>query len=407
MSKPSRKVPELRFKGFTDDWEQRKFFELLDAKNGIRRGPFGSALKKDFFVSKSDYVVYEQQNAIYNRWETRYYITKEKFDELHKFILDEGDFIMSGAGTIGRISRVPAGIKTGVFNQALIRFKINSELTDSDYFLEWIRSDSMQRRLTATNPGSAMTNLVPMSEVKKWEVMLPSLAEQQKIGDAFTKLSSMVALHQRKYGALLRLKEAYLQNLFPKNGESVPKLRFANFDEEWEQRKLGDLVEIVMGQSPLSENYTNNDDNYILVQGNADIKSGWVSPRVWTTQKTKIAEKGDLILTVRAPVGEIARTKYDVVLGRGVAGIKGNDFIYHLFTRLKANNFWIRYSTGSTFASINSIDLKRTSVRFTQENEQILIGSFLNKLDKGIILHQQKLEQLQMLKKAYLQKLFI
>ncbi|WP_437177992.1 restriction endonuclease subunit S [Heyndrickxia coagulans] len=208
------RVPKRRFAGFTQAWEQRKFIELLDVKDGIRRGPFGSALKKDLFVPKSDYVVYEQQNAIYDKWETRYYITKEKFEELHKFVLSEGDFIMSGAGTIGRIAKVPKGIKKGVFNQALIRFKINPELTDSNYFLEWIRSNEMQRKFTGSNPGSAMTNLVPMSEVKEWVISLPSLAEQKKIGDFFAELSDIITLHQRKLEKLQNIKKAYLNEMF-------------------------------------------------------------------------------------------------------------------------------------------------------------------------------------------------
>lgn len=206
--------PKRRFAGFAQAWEQYKFIELLDVKDGIRRGPFGSALKKDLFVPKSDYVVYEQQNAIYDKWETRYNITKEKFDELHKFVLSEGDFIMSGAGTIGRIAKVPKGIKQGVFNQALIRFKINPELIDSNYFLEWIRSDNMQRKFTGANPGSAMTNLVPMSEVKEWVVSLPSLAEQQKIGEFFAELSDKIALHKVKLEKLQSIKKAYLNELF-------------------------------------------------------------------------------------------------------------------------------------------------------------------------------------------------
>lgn len=179
--KNGAKVPELRFAGFADDWEERKFESLLDKNEGVRRGPFGSALKKDLFVKESPYVVYEQQNAIYDHYETRYNISKEKFEELHKFELIADDFIMSGAGTIGRISKVPKGIKKGVFNQALIRFRINKELTDSEYFLQFIRADFMQRKFTGANPGSAITNLVPMSDVKKWEIKVPIKEEQKKL----------------------------------------------------------------------------------------------------------------------------------------------------------------------------------------------------------------------------------
>jgi len=199
---------------FTDAWEQRKFEDLLDRKDGVRRGPFGSALKKEFFVDKSDYVVYEQQNAIYDNYKTRYNITKEKFEELKAFELKENDFIMSGAGTIGRISKVPKGINKGVFNQALIRFRINEKVTDSEYFIQFIRAEKMQRKLTGANPGSAITNLVPMKEVKYWDILIPNLEEQTKIGNFFKQLDDTIALHQRKIELLKETKKGFLQKLF-------------------------------------------------------------------------------------------------------------------------------------------------------------------------------------------------
>ena len=206
--------PELRFKGFSGDWEQRKFSEILAKSDGLRRGPFGSALKKEFFISSSEYTVYEQNNAIYNTWKTRYFITPEKFQELHKFQLMPGDFILSGAGTIGRIAQVPANITKGVFNQALIRIRINPEWMDKKFFLIWMQSENMQRKLTQANPGSAMTNLVPMSEIKKWEIIIPSKAEQNKIGEFIQKLNSLIALHQRKLDKLKKMKAAYLNEMF-------------------------------------------------------------------------------------------------------------------------------------------------------------------------------------------------
>ncbi|MEM5567237.1 restriction endonuclease subunit S [Aerococcus viridans] len=207
-------VPRLRFVNFSDVWEQRRFIDFLDDTDGIRRGPFGSALKKDLFVPESDYVIYEQQNAIYDHFDTRYNISKEKFDELHRFKLEPGDFIMSGAGTIGRISRVPKGIKQGVFNQALIRFKIKNEVTDSDFFLQWIRSDNMQRKFTDANPGSAMTNLVPLSEVKQWRVLVPAKEEQRLLGKILTVLDNLLTLHHHKFNQLKLFKKELLQQMF-------------------------------------------------------------------------------------------------------------------------------------------------------------------------------------------------
>lgn len=211
---PGELKPKRRFAGYIDDWEQYEFADLLDKEDGIRRGPFGSALKKEYFVSKSDYVVYEQQNAIYDRFDTRYYITREKYEELHKFILEPEDFILSGAGTVGRISRVPKNIKKGVFNQALIRIKIADKIMDPDFFLQWVRSDSMQKKLTYGNPASAIVNLVPIDEIKKWKVIVPSLDEQVKIGNLLNKLDEAINSQNRKIEKLQNLKESYLNEMF-------------------------------------------------------------------------------------------------------------------------------------------------------------------------------------------------
>ncbi|KAF0465206.1 restriction endonuclease subunit S [Pediococcus pentosaceus] len=188
--------------------------------------------------------------------------------------------------------------------------------------------------------------------------------------------------------------------------KKVPELRFKGFTDEWEQRKLGDEVRIVMGQSPNSENYTDDPNDYILVQGNADMKNGRVFPRVWTTQVTKQAEKDDLILSVRAPVGDIGKTVYDVVIGRGVAAIKGNEFIFQNLGKMKSDGYWTRYSTGSTFESINSTDIKEAIISVPAIEEQDKIGSFFKQLDNTIALHQRKLDLLKEQKKGYLQKMF-
>ncbi|MDV3526191.1 restriction endonuclease subunit S [Lactiplantibacillus plantarum] len=190
------------------------------------------------------------------------------------------------------------------------------------------------------------------------------------------------------------------------NQAKYPQLRFKCFTDPWKQRKLGEEAQLTMGQSPNSENYTKNPDDYILVQGNADMKNGRVVPRVWTTQITKKAEKSDLILSVRAPVGDIGKTDYDVVLGRGVAAIKGNEFIFQQLGKMKLTGYWTRYSTGSTFESINSNDIKDAKIMVPVEEEQQKIGSFFKQLDNTIALHQRKLAKLKELKQGYLQKLF-
>lgn len=190
----------------------------------------------------------------------------------------------------------------------------------------------------------------------------------------------------------------------------APAIRFKEFSgqnaEAWEQRKLGEVADITMGQSPKSENYTDNPSNYILVQGNADMKDGKVFPRVWTTQVTKQGRVGDLILSVRAPVGDIGKTDYNVVLGRGVAAIRGNEFIFQTLSKMKQNGYWNKLSTGSTFESINSNDIKSATILVPSSPEQKAIGSFFQELNQLITLQQRKLEKSRRIKIAMLQKMF-
>ena len=162
----------------------------------------------------------------------------------------------------------------------------------------------------------------------------------------------------------------------------------------WEQRKLGEICEVTMGQSPDGSTYSDEPSDYILVQGNADLKDGWVSPRIWTTQKTKTAQAGDLIMSVRAPAGAMGKTAYDVVLGRGVAGIKGNEFIYQTLVKYDSDGYWKKLAAGSTFESVNSDSVKGAIIAIPQNiDEQNKIGDFFLNIDNLITLHRRMFYQ--------------
>lgn len=148
-----------------------------------------------------------------------------------------------------------------------------------------------------------------------------------------------------------------------------------------------------MGQSPNGACYTDNPNDAVLVQGNADLKDGWVFPRVWTTEITKTAKAGDLIMSVRAPVGAMGKTAYDVVLGRGVAGIAGNEFLFQALSKKEAEGYWSTVSAGSTFDSINGDELRNTPVDYPRSKpEREAVGSCLSRIDCLITLHQRKCE---------------
>lgn len=206
-------VPQIRFSGFTEDWEQRKFGDLADYK----KGPFGSAITKDMFVPKSEesIKVYEQQNAINKDWELeRYFLPKEyALTKLKLFEVHGGDIIVSCAGTIGEIYEIPENADTGVINQALMRVRVDEDCVDKRMFK--IAFSNMIDDFTRVHSnGSAIKNIPPFSDLKPMGVLLPSLQEQKKIGAYFDSLDHLITLHQQKCDELRNIKKFMLQNMF-------------------------------------------------------------------------------------------------------------------------------------------------------------------------------------------------
>lgn len=420
MSGAKKMVPKRRFKEFLNagDWEQRKFLDLLDAQNGIRRGPFGSSLKKDSFVKKSDYVVYEQQNAIYDNYETRYFISKEKYNELIRFNIQPGDFIMSGAGTIGRISMVPDGIKKGVFNQALIRFKVNKDSINPLYFLKFMQSDMMQKQLTQANPGSAMTNLVPMDELKKWDVTIPSLEEQNRISTFINQIDAFITLHQRKLDKLQATKKALLQEMFPEEGQDKPKRRFKGFTDAWEQRKLDELT-ISIGDGLHGTPKYDENGSYYFINGNNLVDS-----KVSVTEETKKVafealsnddrqlDSASILMSINGTIGTLARyNNENIMLGKSVAYITpkniNRDFLFYQLQGNVIQSYFYKNLTGTTIKNLGLGTIKNAIVMSTLSEEESKIGQFFYKLDQYITLHQHKLDKLENLKQAYLNEIFV
>lgn len=160
--------------------------------------------------------------------------------------------------------------------------------------------------------------------------------------------------------------------------------------------------------TPDGSTYSDEPSDYILVQGNADLKDGWVVPRVWTSQKTKTAQASDLIMSVRAPAGAMGKTAYDIVIGRGVAAIKGNEFIYQTVVKYDADRYWKKLAAGSTFESVNSNEVKGAIINVPQDiEEQKKIGEYFLNLDHLITLHQRKIDKIKNMKKAMLNQMFI
>ena len=252
-----KKVPELRFPGFTDPWEERKLGEISKYSNGgsyendvVENGTYELITLKS--VNMSGKLV--SSGKFINR-ETK---TLEK-DTLVMILSEQAP------GLLGMTAQIPENNKY-VLNQRVAEIKPNTNI--DSYFL----SMSINRSQVYFSKRGAGTKVQNISKpnVENFKFYCPSEREQQKISSFFKQLDNTIDLHQRKLAKLKELKQGYLQKMFPKNGSKFPQLRFAGFADAWEQRKLGEEAQLTMGQSPNSENYTKNPDDYILVQDYAD-----------------------------------------------------------------------------------------------------------------------------------------
>lgn len=193
-------------------WEQRKFDDLADYK----KGPFGSALKKDMFVPKSDMTVkvYEQQNAINKDWHLeRYFITEEYANKLSGFRVEGGDIIVSCAGTIGETYEIPLDAEPGIINQALMRIKVKESIVNKKMFN--ILFTNMINDFTRVHSnGSAIKNIPPFSDLKPMVVFVPKMDEQNKISSYFSNLDHLITLHQQKCKQLQIIRKFMLKNMF-------------------------------------------------------------------------------------------------------------------------------------------------------------------------------------------------
>ena len=181
--------------------------------------------------------------------------------------------------------------------------------------------------------------------------------------------------------------------------------RLPGFRGEWEVKRLGDVAEIVMGQSPSSAYYNTRGNGLPLIQGNTDVSNRKTVPRVFTTEVTKRARTGDILMSVRAPVGEVSHVTFDACLGRGVCAIRfPNNFLYHCLVFLEPT--WAKHSKGSTFDSVNSNDVKAVEIEFPMDvDEQAVIASVLSDMDAELAALEARRDKTRDLKQAMMQEL--
>ena len=388
------KVPEIRFAGFTDPWEQRKLGELeKDATLYMGRGRVISA--KDMSNTPGTFPVYSS-SALDNGRMGAY--GKYMFNqELITWSIDGG-----GAVFYRRKHRFSVTNVSGYI--AVNPEKINCK------FLAYAMSLAHSRikfDYTVKAHPSVIRSLYTMG--------IPiSLQEQQVIGSFFSRLDNLITLHQRKYDKLVVFKKSMLEKMFPKDGESVPEIRFAGFTDPWEQRKLGDVTDSFSGGTPDGSHASYYGGSIPFIRSaeiNSDKTELFLTEKGLDNSSAKIVERGTVLYALYgATSGEVGIAAIKGAINQAILALSphtGNDplFLASWLRREKARivDTYLQGGQGNLSGSI----VKELSFALPQQKEQQVIGSFFSHLDNLITLHQRKLELLQNIKKSLLDKMFV
>ncbi|MCI1840884.1 MAG: restriction endonuclease subunit S [Lactococcus lactis] len=378
-----KKVPELRFPGFTNDWEQRKLEEL----GNLNRGKSKHRPRNDSRLFGGEYPFIQTGDvAKAPLFLTEYSQTYSEFGIQQSKLWDIGTLLITIAANVADTTIL--GIKAA-FPDSVIGFESTScDVVFIKNYID-IKSDLLKRK--AETSSQANLNL---AKLKEMNLNVPKLKEQQKIGSFFKQLDDTIALHQRKLDLLKEQKKGFLQKMFPKNGAKVPELRFAGFADDWEERKFKDILKTHSSRSYLA-GVSENGEYEVIQQGNKPIV-GYSDGEPFTDYKD-VTLLGDHTVSLYKPKSPF------FVATDGVKILSADNFEgNYLYTTLE------RYKPEPQGYKRHFTILKNQDVWFTENmEEQQKIGSFFKQLDDTIALHQRKLDLLKEQKKGFLQKMFV
>ncbi|HFU1089987.1 TPA: restriction endonuclease subunit S [Streptococcus suis] len=418
MTKEKSTVPRLRFPGFTDAWKQRKLGEV--------------AISFDYGLNSAA-TEYDGENKYLRITDIdddsrEFNISNLTSPEINLFGLDEyrlsiGDILFARTGASVGKSYIYRSVDGKVyFAGFLIRVKIKDTF-NPDFVFQNTLTSNYERFISITSMRSGQPG-VNAQEYSNYEIMFPTLSEQEAIGSFFSDLDQLITLHQRKLDDVKELKKALLQKMFPKgNGNDFPDLRFPEFTDAWKQRKLGEVATFAKGNG-----YSKKD---LVIEGSPIILYG----RLYTKYETVISEVdtfvsvednknsvvysegGEILVPASGESSlDIARAsvvaKKGIILGGDINIIRLHSEIFPVFLALTISNGkqqkgLSKRAQGKSVVHLHNSDLKKVDLDFPTLPEQEAIGSFFSDLDQLITLHQRQLDHLKLLKKALLQQMFI
>lgn len=358
----------------------------------ISMGPFGSDIKVENFVSSGIPVLNGSNLTNFKLVEEKFkYVTPEKAKTFKKAIAKRGDIVITHRGTLGQISYIPENSKFEeyVISQSQFRISLNKKLVDPAFFVYYFHTSEGQKRLLANKCHVGVPALAQATtNFRLIEIPLPLINTQHKIASVLSALDSKIELNNRINAELEAMAKTlynywFVQFDFPNNDGKPYKTSGGKMDWNeglkreipvgWEIGELSDIANITMGQSPPGESYNEEGEGMIFFQGCTDFGNRFPIVRQFTTRPTRFAKEGDILLSVRAPVGTINIAKENCCIGRGLAAINSKDnciaYLFGVMINLK-QVFDRRNVDGTTFGSITKDDL--FSLKVVKPNKEIL-----------------------------------
>ena len=408
MSKEKRRVPKLRFPGFTEDWEQRKLGEYANFRRGSFPQPYGNKEWYDGVDSAPFVQVVDVGDNL-----SLVDCTKQRISKLAQpmsVYAEKGSVLVTLQGSIGRVavSQYDAFIDRTILIFQGYKYKTNP------YFWAYIIKGKFSEEALKAPGGTIKT--ITKEALSNFIILYPKFSEQEQIGSFFEKLDKLITLHQRKLDNLKLKKKALLQKLFPKNGDRYPELRFPGFTDAWEQRKLSDvlierneqqvetreypLMSFVqgLGVTPKGERY---DRSFLVLDQSKKYKRTELGDFIYSSNNLETGSIG-INKTGKAVISPV----YSIFQG---VSIGDSQFIgiMSLLPRFIAK--MIRFRQGVVYGQwrIHETDFLDISVLIPSVDERTKITQLILSIEELITLHQRKLDHLQLQKKALLQQIFV
>lgn len=393
-------MPSIRFYGFDNDWEQRKFDEA--------------------FIERRNKTEKENEDILLSCAINGMFLNSELFGHFRGTTtigylrVKKNDLILSAQNLHLGNANVNLRFEHGIISPAYKVYDLNN--CNPEFVQSWVKRDDTKKFfLAATTEGASQCRKnIEWETLGKQTISMPSLDEQKRIGSFFSQLDNLITLHQRKFEKLTNVKKSMLEKMFPRNGSCYPEIRFKGFTDPWEQRKVGEVSESYSGGTPsvgVKEYYGGQIPFIRSAEINSEITELFLTEEGLKNSSARLVAVGDILYALYgATSGEVGRARLIGAINQAVLAIKPHtDYDSEYLAQ------WLRKSKHSIIetylqggqGNLSGTIVKELSVDFPSLKEQKAIGDFFRQLDNLITLHQRELEQLQSIKKALLEKMFV